>query len=105
MIMETRLPWELSPEEFLYRDEGCEVFPSCLSCPAPRCLEEEPWAKNRFMRGRRDERMLELRRSGKSLLEIGGVFNVSTRTVERALKALGGPAKVKNQKAKSKAGT
>jgi hypothetical protein len=85
--MQIRMPWELAQEDPLYVDQGCEVFPSCLNCPLPRCLEEEPWAKHRFLKGMRAQRMLELRGEGKSLLEIAGMFDVSTRTVLRALKA------------------
>ena len=87
--METKLLWELLPEESPYEDEGCEVFPSCLSCPLPSCLEDEPWGKERFVKHRRAGRMLELRREGKSVEEIARIFVMSERTVQRSLKAIG----------------
>jgi hypothetical protein len=87
--METKLLWELLPEEFPYEDRGCEVFPSCLNCPLPVCLEEQPWAKHRFLKGRRAEMMAQLRQEGKSQREIATMFNVSTRTVQRALRVVG----------------
>ncbi len=79
--------WELLPEEFPYEDKGCEVFASCLNCPLPRCLEEEPWGKKRFLKAKRAERMKELRQQGKSIKEIARIFQVSPRTVQRWLKA------------------
>jgi DNA-binding transcriptional ArsR family regulator len=86
--MEERLLWDLLPEEFPYEDKGCELFPSCLNCPFPDCLEEQPWGKERFQKRRRAERMLELRREGKSIKEIARIFEVSPRTVQRWLKAV-----------------
>jgi DNA-binding transcriptional ArsR family regulator len=86
--MEERLLWDLLPEEFPYEDKGCELFPSCLNCPFPDCLEEQPWGKERFLKRRRAERMLELRQEGKSIKEIARIFEVSPRTVQRWLKAV-----------------
>jgi DNA-binding NarL/FixJ family response regulator len=84
---------DLLPEEIDWRDEGCEVFPSCLSCPLPRCVEEQPRGQQRLKMSARNRRMAELRRRGKSVKEIADLFGVSQRTVQRALK---------NQKLKSK---
>jgi hypothetical protein len=77
--------WDLLPEEFPYEDKGCELSPSCLDCPFPACLEEEPWGKERFRMRRRAERMAELKREGKSIREIGRIFDVNPRTVRRWL--------------------
>ena len=89
--MVSKLNWELLPEEFPYEDRGCDMAPSCLSCPFPKCLEEDPWGKQKFSKRRRDERMAELRREGKSVSEIADIFNVSDRTVGRALKGVAAP--------------
>jgi len=83
------LVWDLLPEEFPYEDKGCELFSSCLNCPFPDCLKEEPWGKERFLKSRRAERMMELKREGKSVKEIARIFEVSPRTVQRWLKAVG----------------
>jgi hypothetical protein len=88
--MESKLIWELLPDEFPYEDKGCELFPSCLNCPFPDCLEEEPWGKERLLKRRRAKRMLELKREGKSVKEIARIFEVSTRTVRRWLKMVTG---------------
>ena len=100
--METKLPWDLLPEEFPYEDKGCELFPSCLNCPFPYCIKEEPWGKERFLKRRRAERMLELKKEGKSINEIARIFEVSTRTVQRALKLVEAVSEDKNQNAKRK---
>ena len=86
--MESKLMWDPLPEEFPYEDKGCELSSSCLNCPFPRCLEEEPWGKERFLKRRRAERMTELKREGKSVQEIARIFEVSPRTVQRWLKAV-----------------
>ncbi len=77
----------LLPEEIDWRDEGCEVFGSCLNCPLPRCLEEEPRGRQRLRLAVRNKRMVELRQGGKSVKEIAGLFGVSQRTVQRALRS------------------
>jgi transposase-like protein len=68
--------WDLLPEEFPY-----EEFPDCL--------KEEPWGKERFLKRRRAERMMEMKREGKSIKEIARIFEVSPRTVQRWLKVVG----------------
>ncbi len=73
------------PGEVNWRDEGCELFPSCLNCPLPRCIEEEPRGKQRLRMLARARRMAELRRDGKSIKQIAVLFEVSKRTVQRAL--------------------
>jgi DNA-binding transcriptional ArsR family regulator len=87
--MAEKLLWDLLPEEFPYEDKGCELFFSCLNCPFPDCVEEEPWGKERFLKRRRAQRMLELKQEGKSVKEIARIFEVSPRTVQRWLKAVG----------------
>ena len=76
---------DLLPEQVSWRDEGCELFPSCLNCPLPGCIEEEPRGKQRLRMLARARRMAELRRDGKSIKEIAELFGVTKRTVQRAL--------------------
>jgi transposase-like protein len=85
--------FDLLPEEIDWRDEGCKIHPSCLNCPLERCIEEEPRGKQRLKAVLRAGRIAQLRRSGKSVREIADIFEVSHRTVQRALK---------NQKSKRK---
>jgi DNA-binding NarL/FixJ family response regulator len=93
---------DLLPEEIDWRDEGCEVFPSCLSCPLPRCVEEQPRGQQRLKMSARRRRMAELRRRGKSVKEIADLFGVSQRTVQRALKNQKSKVKKQNDTAKIK---
>jgi DNA-binding transcriptional ArsR family regulator len=93
--------WDLLPEEFPYEDEGCELFPSCLNCPFPHCIREEPWGKERFLKRRRAERMVELRKEGKSIKEIARIFEVSPRTVQRWLKVMEETQQDKKSKCKT----
>lgn len=82
---EEGLKVDLLPEEVDWRDEGCGLFPSCLNCQLPKCIEEEPRGKQRLRMSARARKMLQLRRDGKSVKEIARVFGVSQRTVQRAL--------------------
>jgi len=86
--VEQKTIWDLLPEEFPYQDGGCELFPSCLSCPFPHCIREEPWGKEKFLKRRRAERMMELKKEGKSIKEIARIFELSPRTAQRCLKVL-----------------
>jgi len=86
--MEEKLMWDLLPEEFPDEDRGCELSASCLNCPFPDCIREEPWGKEKFLKRRRAERMRELKQEGKSVAEIARIFELSTRTVQRWLKAV-----------------
>ncbi|MGD0353277.1 MAG: helix-turn-helix domain-containing protein [Dehalococcoidia bacterium] len=77
---------DLLPDEVEWRDQGCEFFPSCLNCPLPKCVEDEPRGQQRLRMAARKRRMEDLRRMGKSVKEIAGLFGVSRRTVQRALR-------------------
>jgi len=80
--------WDLLPEDFPYEDHGCELFPSCLNCPFPHCIKEEPWGKEKFLKTDRARRMMSLKKEGKDNEEIARIFRVSVRTVQRWLKAV-----------------
>jgi hypothetical protein len=92
--------FDLLPEEVDWRDEGCEAFSSCLNCPLPRCLEEQPRGQQKLRMKARDGRMVELRRGGKSVKAIADLFRVSQRTVQRALKSKKPEVKVTGRRKK-----
>ena len=52
------------PEHTPYRDDGCEVNPSCFTCPLPRCRYEEPGGLRGVVKDRRDRRILKMRSTG-----------------------------------------
>jgi DNA-binding CsgD family transcriptional regulator len=87
---------DLLPDDIEWRDQGCELSPSCLNCTLPKCVEDEPRGQQRLRMEARKRRMAELRRRGQSVKEIAGLFGVSKRTVQRALENK--KPKAKNQK-------
>ncbi len=81
---------DLPPEYCHYRDEGCELAASCLSCPFSRCIYDEPRGKQRWLKRLRAREMVRLfTTEGKGIKELALMFSVSQRTVQRALKTLG----------------
>ena len=78
---------DLPPEYCHYRDEGCDFANSCLECPFPRCVYDEPRGKQRWLKRLRDKDMINLfSREGREVKELALMFGVSQRTVQRALK-------------------
>ena len=73
------------PEDEEWRDEGCELFPSCLGCPLPKCVEEEPRWRQRLATRVKDRKIAQMKRQGKSHKEIAQALNISVRTVRRGL--------------------
>ena len=79
--------WDLPPEYYHYRDEGCELASSCLDCPLPECIYDQPGGKQHWLKALRDREMVRLASTGgKGVRELAVMFNVSQRTVQRALK-------------------
>ena len=78
---------DLPPEYCHYRDEGCEFGVSCLNCPFPRCIYDEPGGKQRWLKGQRNREIVrQLYIEGKGERELAEMFGVSLRTVQRVLK-------------------
>jgi transposase-like protein len=77
---------DLPPEYCRYRDEGCEYARSCLRCPFPQCLYDEPRGRQRWMKGLRNREITRLFGEGRSIRELALMFGVSQRTIQRALK-------------------
>jgi hypothetical protein len=73
------------PEFTRYKDDGCSVSESCLTCPLPRCRYEEPGGLRALLNEMRDQEMLRMRRKGATVDELAGRFDVSRRTVFRVL--------------------
>lgn len=74
------------PERFQYQDDGCEVSPSCLRCPLPRCKYDDPGWLNRLAREQRDRRILRVWLEGGTPVDgLARRFGVSERTVFRIL--------------------
>jgi DNA-binding transcriptional ArsR family regulator len=79
---------DLPPEYCHYRDEGCEFADSCLNCPYPQCLYDEPRGKQRWLKALRNKKIAGLFSSGGlGVKELALMFGLSQRTVQRALKS------------------
>lgn len=79
---------DLPPEYCHYRDEGCEFADSCLNCPFPQCLYDEPGGKQRWLKERRNKEIARLFGGGGwGVKELASLFGLSQRTIQRALKS------------------
>jgi hypothetical protein len=76
---------DLKPEYCHYRDEGCEYARSCLECPFPQCIYDEPGGRQRWLKKARDRKIRQLYVTGKKVKELAELFGVSHRTIQRAL--------------------
>ena len=87
MELEETAPSDLPPEYCHYQDDGCELTASCLKCPYPGCIYDEPRGKQCLLKGLRNREIARLaRKEGKGLSELAAIFGISQRTVQRALK-------------------
>ena len=78
---------DLPPEYCHYKDEGCEFLDSCLNCPLPQCLYEEPRGKQRWLKELRNREIERLYRDGWNIKELAVMLGLSRRTIQRALKS------------------
>ncbi len=74
------------PEYTQYRDEGCDLHPTCLNCPFPSCRYDDLRGNGSGPRAFRDAEVLRLRGQGLAIPAIARRFDVSTRTVHRILR-------------------
>lgn len=74
------------PEYTEYADSGCDLYPSCLSCPLPKCRYEDPGGAAAMLRVGRNASILRLAREEKlSVDELATAFGLSRRTIFRVL--------------------
>ena len=65
------------------RNEGCDLFPSCLRCPLPQCRYDNPGRQTG--KELRNREMVRLRKAGMEVKELAQRFGVSKRTVHRII--------------------
>jgi len=69
-----------------YKDiSHCPVHKTCLDCPTKECVEFSSASHGSQDKERRDKMMITLFNSGKSVIELSRQFQVSERTVQRAI--------------------
>ena len=74
------------PEFTSYGDVGCDIHPSCLTCPLPQCRYDDPGWLQREEREQRDVAVLQARlMESLPVADLANRFGVSTRTVHRIL--------------------
>jgi hypothetical protein len=93
---------DLPPEYCRYKDEGCELAESCLNCPFPRCIYDEPRGKQHWLKQVRDHEIKRLFDKGSGTKELGVMFGLSRRTIQRALKNMYGTEEKKSDKTDEK---
>ncbi len=78
---------DLPPEYCHYRDEGCELSKSCLSCPLPTCVYELRGGRQRWLKSQRNRAMVtEFTTQGREVKELAQSFGISQRTVQRVIR-------------------
>lgn len=77
---------DLRPEYCRYKDEGCEYARACLDCPFPQCLYDEPRGRQRWLKELRSREINRLFEAGRRVRELAVMFDVSDRTVQRAVR-------------------
>jgi hypothetical protein len=78
---------DLPPEYCHYRDDGCEFADSCLNCPFPKCLYDEPRGRQRWLKELRDREIDRLFSQGWGVKDLALLLGLSQRTIQRALKS------------------
>ena len=73
------------PENTRYKDDGCDVFYSCLGCPLAKCRYDDPGFLQRENRRSRDQEIFRLRQQKVSVVNIAKKFGISSRTVHRVV--------------------
>jgi hypothetical protein len=74
------------PEHTHYADTGCDLHPSCLTCPLVRCRYDEPGGARKLVSDERDLRIVHLHREEELPVDlIARQFGLSRRTVFRVL--------------------
>ena len=82
---------DLKPEFTHYPDTGCDKAKEigyggpCLECIILPCLEDVPAGVAHFKKQARDREIIERRKQGESRDELASRFNVTTRTIDRAI--------------------
>ena len=77
------------PDYSEYRDQGCDLSPSCLRCPLPKCRHDKQEGGRRVSKRLRDLEIFRQRTaSGRSISEMATEFDLSKRTIQRIIRRL-----------------
>jgi len=76
-----------TPRYRQYPDRGCFLYPSCLSCPLPKCFFDMSRKEKRaFNKRARNQEIIERLAKGEDIEKITRALGVSRRRIYRAVK-------------------
>ena len=91
MREESELVPDRLPDYSEYRDQGCDLSPSCLRCPLPKCRHDKQEGGRRVSKRLRDLEIFRQRTaSGRSISELATEFDLSKRTIQRIIRRSSG---------------
>ncbi|HXH05354.1 MAG TPA: helix-turn-helix domain-containing protein [Vicinamibacterales bacterium] len=77
------------PEFTEYKDTGCDVSPSCFTCPLVKCrYDTDAGGKRSLQRRARLSQVAALRRRGLTVDQIAQMLGLSRRTIFRDMKGV-----------------
>ena len=89
---------ELSSEDSNYFDTGCKYSPTCLNCPLPICIYDDPNFFKNFIKESRDKSIFQDYEKGMSVKELSIKYEVCIRTIQRSIKLNGSAETTLNNK-------
>ncbi len=89
---------ELSSDDSNYFDTGCKYSPTCLNCPLPICIYDDPNFFKNFIKESRDKSIFQDYEKGMSVKELSIKYEVSIRTIQRSIKLNGSAETTLNNK-------
>ena len=79
------------PDYSEYCDQGCDLSPSCLRCPLPKCRHDKQEGGRRVSKRLRDLDIFRQRTaSGRSISDLAIEFDLSKRTIQRIIRRSSG---------------
>lgn len=78
------------PDRMAFPDTGCELAPSCLRCPLPRCKHDAPGGARRLATDARDREIVLLRTRYRAPVHmLAQTYGLSRRSIFRILAGAG----------------
>ena len=77
---------DLLPEQIKYSDEGCHVYPHCLTCPLPHCIYDAPHGRRAMLKETRNRELLKVYyKEGLNIETLAQRFGITERSVYRII--------------------
>ena len=72
-----------------YEDTGCDVSPSCFTCPLVSCKYDDPFEYARWRHQKRYSAIGDMWRGGASVEDLMSFYKITRRAVQRVLRREG----------------